>query len=111
MNKKFYSAVTLLLALCLTAGAQGRDSARPAAPQNAKEGTEQEKEKAPELEFKSGLFGVAQNDKDWYFEIPDSILGRRILAVTRYVSNTPGASEYGGEEVNEAMVYWEKLRS
>ena len=108
MNRKFYLTAALLLALCLTAGAQGRGPARPSALQDAKEGTEQEKEKAPELEFKSGLFGVAQNDKDWYFEIPDSILGRRILAVTRYVSNTPGASEYGGEEVNEAMVYWEK---
>ena len=108
MKRTVYLIAAILLSLSLTAGAQGRGPARPGAPQNAKEGTEQEKEKAPELEFKSGLFGVAQNEKDWYFEIPDSILGRRILAVTRFVSNTPGASEYGGEEVNEAMVYWEK---
>ena len=63
---------------------------------------------APVLEFSRGLFAVSQQDKDWYFEIPDSLLGRRILAVTRYVTNTPGASEYGGEEINESMVYWEK---
>jgi len=112
MKRKLYLVVTLLLALGLTAGAQGRGPGGPApgaagAP-NAKENSDAEKQKEPELTFKDGLFGVAQNDKDWYFEIPDSILGRRILAVTRYVSNTPGASEYGGEEVNEAMVYWEK---
>ncbi|MBQ2501695.1 MAG: zinc-dependent metalloprotease, partial [Bacteroidales bacterium] len=55
-----------------------------------------------------GLFGVANKDADWFFEIPDDLLGRRILAVTRYVTNTVGSGEYGGEEVNEAMVYWEK---
>ena len=112
MKRTFYLIVTLLLAVSLTAGAQGRGPGRPGAgpvpggAPGAKENAEAEK--APELNFKSGLFGVAQNEKDWYFEIPDAILGRRILAVTRFVSNTPGASEYGGEEVNEAMVYWEK---
>ena len=115
MKRTFYLIVTLLLALSLTAGAQGRGPGRPGAgpmpggapgAPGARENAEPEK--APELTFKSGLFGVAQHEKDWYFEIPDAILGRRILAVTRFVSNTPGASEYGGEEVNEAMVYWEK---
>ena len=57
---------------------------------------------------KEGLFGVANKDNDWYFEIPDDLLGKRILAVTRFVTNTVGSGEYGGEEVNEAMVYWEK---
>ncbi len=108
MKRRFYVAITLLLAFGLAAGAQGRGPARPAAGQDSKESIEQEKKKEPELTFKQGLFGVAQNEKDWYFEIPDEILGRRILAVTRFVSNTPGASEYGGEEVTEAMVYWEK---
>ena len=51
---------------------------------------------------------MANKDNDWYFEIPDELLGRRILAVTRYVTNTVGSGEYGGEEVNEAMIYWEK---
>jgi hypothetical protein len=109
MRKAFYLIATMLLAMSLSAGAQppGRPGMPPAGGPRGENAT-QEKEKAPELTFKQGLFGVAQNEKDWYFEIPDEILGRRILAVTRYVSNTPGASEYGGEEVNEAMVYWEK---
>ena len=108
MRKSIYAIMAMLLAVSLTAGAQGfGPGGRPGPPpQEPKEGAE--KEKTPELNFKPGLFGVAQNEKDWYFEIPDSLLGRRILAVTRFVSNTPGASEYGGEEVNESMVYWEK---
>ena len=108
MKRVFYVAATLFLAFSMTAGAQGPGAGKPAAGKDSKESPEQEKKKEPELTFKQGLFGVAQNEKDWYFEIPDSLLGRRILAVTRFVSNTPGASEYGGEEVTEAMIYWEK---
>ena len=70
----------------------------------------EEKKEAPALNltFSEGLFGAAQNEKDWYLEIPDALLGRRFLAITRYVTNTVGAGVYGGEEVNEAMLYWEK---
>jgi hypothetical protein len=111
MDKKILTLLAAAAAACISAMAQG-PGPRPGAPRPdapAKEGEATEKKEAPaNLTFKPGLFGVAQNEKDWYFEIPDSLLGRRILAVTRFVSNTPGASEYGGEEVNEAMVYWEK---
>jgi len=94
-------------ALCLNAWAQ---PARPGAKKDAGKDAPAEKEApAPvKLNFTQGLFAVAQNEKDWYLEIPDSLLGRRFLAITRFVSNTPGAQEYGGEEVNEAMLYWEK---
>ena len=96
------------LALCLNAFAQPARGPRPGADKDApKEKTE--KEAAPvKLDFSKGLFSVAQNEKDWYMEIPDSLLGRRFLAITRYVSNTAGAGVYGGEQVNEAMLYWEK---
>jgi hypothetical protein len=50
----------------------------------------------------------APEKKEWYLDIPDTLLGRRFLAITRFVSNTPGAREYGGEQVNESMLYWEK---
>ena len=94
----------LTLALCVIGLAQGR-SQRP----EGKEKTEEKKEApALKLSFSEGLFGAARNEKDWYLEIPDSLLGRRFLAVTRYVTNTVGAGVYGGEEVNEAMLYWEK---
>ncbi len=100
-------AVIALVALMMAAGpvAFAQRSGAPAKPDPDKT---EEKEAAPALTVKPGLFGVSQHEKDWYFDIPDSLLGRRILAVTRFVSNTPGASEYGGEEVNEVMIYWEK---
>ena len=95
------------LVLCLNAFAQPGRGPRPDGDKDApKEKTE--KEAPVNLTFSQGLFSVAQNEKDWYMEIPDSLLGRRFLAITRYVSNTVGAGVYGGEEVNEAMLYWEK---
>ena len=84
--------------------------AQPPRP-GAKDKPEEKKETpAPpvNLTFSQGLFSVAQNEKDWYLEVPDSLLGRRLLAVTRYVANTMGAGVYGGEEVNDVMLFWEK---
>ena len=98
----------LALVLCVTSLAQGR-------PQRseAKDKAEEKKEApAPvNLNFSKGLLSVAKNEKDWYLEVPDSLLGRRLLAVTRYVANTMGAGVYGGEQVNDAMLYWEKAPS
>ena len=108
MDKKILTVLSALAIICFSAQAQGRGPRAGAPAKDAKEAPAEKKEDAPELNFKPGLFGVAQHEKDWYFEIPDSLLGRRILAVTRYVSNTPGAGTYGGEEVNESMLYWEK---
>ena len=90
-----------LFAVALNAGAQARPAQRDAAK-------EEKKEEPVELTVKPGLMGVAQHENDWYLEVPDSLLGRRLLAVTRFVSITVDAGNYGGEEVNEQMIYWEK---
>ena len=102
MKKHLIAFVALMAALAPAALAQ-RNGAGPAKPE-----AEKTSESTPELTFTPGLYGVARHENDWYFEIPDSLLGRRILSVTRYVSNTPGAGQYGGEEVTEHMIYWEK---
>ncbi len=107
MNRTIITLAAILLS-CTTLLAQNRPP-RPAGKEGGKEAEKSEKEAPPvNLNFTSGLFSYAQNDKDWYLEIPDSLLGRRILAVTRYVTNTAGAGVYGGEEINDAMIYWEK---
>ena len=103
--KKFTLVAAALLSLCIVAGAQGR---KPAAPDKDAAKETEKKEEPVVLNFKAGLHDVARKDNDWYFEVPDSLLGRRMLAVTRFVSNTVDAGTYGGEEVNEVMLYWEK---
>jgi hypothetical protein len=57
---------------------------------------------------KSGLFTVHNVDDKWYFEIPDSLLGREFMAITRYSKTPGGAGIYGGEEANELTMRWEK---
>ncbi len=54
-----------------------------------------------------GLFTVHKVDDKFYFEIPDSLLGREIMAVTRFV-RTPTGGGYGGEQINEQVLRFEK---
>lgn len=56
----------------------------------------------------TGLFTVHKVDEKWYFEIPDSLLNKEILAVTRYSRVPGGGSVYGGELANQQTVEWEK---
>ena len=105
MKRFLIAAVAVMITAGMCVFAQPKPG-RAGKPDSEKK--EEAEKPAPELKVTPGMFGVAHNDKDWYFDIPDSLLGRRILAVTRYVSNTPGSSQYGGEEVTESMVYWEK---
>ena len=106
MIKRFILAVVAIMMATTPLALAQPKGGRPGKPDSEKS-AETEKP-APELKVTPGMFGVAHQDKDWYFEIPNELLGRRILAVTRYVSNTPGSSQYGGEEVTEKMIYWEK---
>ncbi|SKB49094.1 protein of unknown function [Sphingobacterium nematocida] len=56
---------------------------------------------------RSGVFKVYESDKKWYLEIPDSLMNRYFLTVTRLVSTPAGFSLYGGEKLNEQTVYFE----
>ncbi|MDB5247836.1 MAG: zinc-dependent metalloprotease [Segetibacter sp.] len=59
-----------------------------------------------------GLFTVHKVEEKYYFEVPDSILNREIMAVTRYVkvpaNSGSGRPTYGGEETNEQTIAFEK---
>ncbi len=55
-----------------------------------------------------GMISVHKVDDKWYFEIPDSLLNRDIMAVTRYSKTAAGGGIFGGEEVNRQMIRWER---
>lgn len=57
----------------------------------------------------SGLFTVRSTDNKWFFEIPDSLLKRDILVVSRYKATPAGFGSYGGEEVNQQTICFEKF--
>ena len=94
--KKWMALCLCLLTLSLPAEARKRKKAdkQPAAAQ--KETTRQ------------GLFTVVKSGDDWYFEVSDSLLGRRILATVRYTATPAATSMYGGELANQQTVYWEE---
>ncbi len=55
-----------------------------------------------------GLFTVHKADDKWLFEIPDSLIGREIMTITRFSKTAAGGGIFGGEEVNRQVVKWEK---
>jgi hypothetical protein len=54
-----------------------------------------------------GLFTVHKVNEDYFFEIPDSVLSREFISVTR-ISKAPTGAGYGGEERNRQVLRWEK---
>jgi hypothetical protein len=59
-----------------------------------------------------GLFNTYKVDGKYYYEIPDSLLRREMLVVTRF-AKTPADvkvsnQQYGGEEENEQVWKWER---
>ncbi len=58
----------------------------------------------------SGLFGVHNIDEKYYYEIPDSLLNREMLMVTRIAKTTSGLG-FGGGKQNTQVVRWEKNKN
>ncbi len=56
---------------------------------------------------RQGLFTVHKVDDKWYFEIPDTMLQREFMAITRF-GKTGGGGIYGGELANQQTLEWEK---
>ena len=56
---------------------------------------------------KEGMLSVHAVEDKYYFELPDSIFGRDILAITR-LSKTPTGAGYGGELANRQVIRFEK---
>lgn len=58
--------------------------------------------------YQEGMFGVRKIDDKWYFDIPNNLLGRYFLMVTRFTSVPQRFGKFGGEEVNHNTVYFER---
>ncbi|RDB05812.1 zinc-dependent metalloprotease [Runella aurantiaca] len=112
--------------MALTAIAQDRRPTTPttptspaspppaAAPAPAKPGPKAYKEVITDKsKTTKGLFVVHKIDEKYFFELPDSLLGKEMMAVTRLSqsSTTPGSvglPAYGGELLNRQVVRFEK---
>lgn len=66
----------------------------------------------PDAITRKGLFTVHKVDDKYYFEIPDSLLGRDLLVVTRISQGAagirPGYSGYAGDQIGTTVIRFEK---
>ena len=60
---------------------------------------------------KKGMISIHQNGDKYYFEIPDSILGRELLLTTWLVKVPGGSPKFGGEILNTQTIMFEKDRA
>lgn len=54
-----------------------------------------------------GLFAVHQLDDKYFYEIPDTLLNREMLMVTR-IAKTAAGIGFGGGKINTKMLRWQK---
>ncbi|MCS4435633.1 zinc-dependent metalloprotease [Aquiflexum gelatinilyticum] len=79
--------------------------ARPASPKSGPKPYEEvitDKAKS-----KDGLFKVHELDGKYFYEIPDSLIGREMLIVTTIAKTADGIG-YGGERTNTLLVRWDQ---
>jgi hypothetical protein len=100
--------ITTLLSICLICSAAYGQQPQKKADSLAKKPLDYKKVIPESARAQHGLFDIRQVDQKWYFEVPDSLLGRYLLTVTRYVTTAQGMGAYGGEKINEQTLYFEK---
>ena len=55
-----------------------------------------------------GLIEVHKVGDKYLFEIADTLIGKEIIAITRYSKTPAGGGIFGGEEVNRQVIKFEK---
>ncbi len=55
-----------------------------------------------------GMFRVRHIEDKYYFEVPDSMMGRMVLCVTRFTAVPQGFGQFAGEEITHSTVYFEQ---
>ena len=116
-----YAIVPILLCLAITVTAKNKHkkdntpaapamAAKPAADTaSSKKGVKSyNKVITDKAVTKHGLFAVHKVEDKWYFEIPDSLMGREMIVTTRYSKTAGGGGVYAGEMVNNQTILWEK---
>ena len=118
MLKKISFLFPAFLIMITTASAQKKKEKVPVAAKDTTAISTMSKASSPQKKYeevitskavtRKGLFTVHKVDDKWFFEIPDSMFNRDIMAVTRYSKVAAGGSVYGGELANQQVLLFEK---
>ena len=109
-------ALTLIVSSCNTSkkAAEAEAAKKAAAAKKAKptpkKGDIQPYSKVVTKDAKTdeGLFKVHKIDDKYLYEIPDSLLGREMLVVSRIAKNTSNNRNFGGQKANTQVLRWQK---
>ena len=100
--------VALLSACASSKKAQDRSAQKQQRPGQSEDGMKPYSEViTDDAETDEGLFDVHKVEKDYYYEIPDSLLSREMLMVSR-IAETQDEIGYGGEKLNTQVLRWQK---
>ena len=84
-----------------------KDSVAAKKPEPKKE-TEYDKLMKKDSTYRDGLFRVRHIEDKYYFEVPDTMLGRMVLCVTRFTGVPQQLGKFAGEEITHSTVYFEQ---
>lgn len=105
--KKIFLLMMALAVIAMPVDAKRKDKKKKGKAQTEAPVAPPKKKEAKASISRKGMVGVEKVGTDWYLEVPDSLLGKDILAVTRYTSTPSNSGMFGGEECNEQVVYFE----
>ena len=109
---RFSLIISLFLFAIGSAEAQTKAKAIPVNFDSARIGSPSYNEiVTPKTVSKKGLFLIHQTGDKYFFEIPDSILGRELLFTTWLVKVPGGSPKFGGEVISNKVIVFEKDRS
>ncbi|WP_069129921.1 zinc-dependent metalloprotease [Rhodohalobacter halophilus] len=107
----------LMLAVVLVAGCASTDNVQDSqAPSERPSRTAPSSDNGPKpfsevikdsFDKDEGLFNVYKDNSTYYYEIPDEMLGREMLMVSR-IARTADGIAYGGMKNNTQVLRWEK---
>ena len=105
--KKIFLLMMALAVIAMPVDAKRKDKKKKGKAQTEAPVAPPKKKEAKASISRKGMVGVEKVGTDWYLEVPDSLLGKDILAVTRYTSTPSNSGMFGGEECNGQVVYFE----
>ena len=105
--KKIFLLMMALAVIAMPVDAKRKDKKKKGKAQTEAPVAPPKKKEAKASISRKGMVSVEKVGTDWYLEVPDSLLGKDILAVTRYTSTPSNSGKFGGEECNEQVVYFE----
>ncbi len=117
MKAKFFTLTILFCFLCSAAMWAQKKGKKDVKPVQVKSDTVKSKPTSglqpyrklisSKAKTQKGLFTVHKINSDYFFEIPDSVIDREFIVVTR-IAKAPTGKGYGGEEENTQVLRWEK---